>query len=128
MPLMSCWTKYSMRPPRFPNPVEVLTGGGCTGNAAAAVYMPWKRWSHRYSSPREAVLGLAPRIRAQRAAKARRAELTTDVVNYRAGLRSIPDRTPPRPARNPAACGRPPGSRVGVRLDLLTTIQRRVVS
>src|ERR1700722_3256712 len=26
MPLMSCWTKYSMRPLRFPNPVKVLTG------------------------------------------------------------------------------------------------------
>src|SRR5580698_3597835 len=33
MPLMSCWTKYSMRPPRFPNPVEVLTGALRSGNA-----------------------------------------------------------------------------------------------
>src|SRR5579862_1762054 len=34
MPLMSCWTKYSMRPPPFSNPVKFLTGGSRSGNVA----------------------------------------------------------------------------------------------
>jgi hypothetical protein len=37
MPLMSCWTKYSMRPLRSPNLAKVLTGAHYSGNGAPLV-------------------------------------------------------------------------------------------